>query len=255
MKRSHWITALTSALVTLLVAPVAAADSPGHVDICHASNGASVWNLQTVSTRSLDQHMGHGDGMPLGEVPGSEGSLYFDESCDVVPGDPDDPGDPGSETVFAIAYTDVDQDGSYDSAGDVLIAKFVDGPAPADDGLPGAGDLIVTDQYPLDVGMSAFGVFGVTEHVVTGSTFTGTRCMAAASSGSFIWEKSTTLENYEESAGSGNLSFFRDSTANGGSDVLVTAAGSPSEPTTPVSVGAFDGADGPFVEVELACSG
>jgi hypothetical protein len=195
--------------------------------------------------------------MPLGEVPGSEGSLYFDESCDVVPNDPGDPGDPGDppneETVFAIAYSDLDQNGSFDPETDVLISKFIDGPG-SDDGVPGAGDLIVTDQYPLDLGMGAFGAFGVTEHVVTGSSPTGTRCMAAASSGSFIWEKSTTLENYEESAGSGNLSFFRDSTASGGSDVVVAVTTSPSRPTVAVSPFRMDDTDDAFLEVELNCS-
>ena len=257
MKRSHWVLALTSALVTLMVAPVASAETPGKVDVCHGpADASSDWNLIAVSVRSLEQHIEHGDGLPLGDVPGSDGELTFDESCGVVPGDPGDPGDPpDSETVFAIAYSDLDQDGTYNPASDALIAKFVDGPSPFDDGIPGEGDLVVTDRYPTDITLGSLGDFGLTEHVVTGSSLTGARCMASASTDSFIWEKSTTVEGYEERAGSGELSFFRDSIATGGSDVVVAVTTSPSQPTTAVSTFAMDDAEDAFLEVELNCSG
>jgi len=74
------------------------------------------------------------------------------------------------------------------------------------------------------------------------------------STDSFIWEKSTTLED-EEIAGSGLLSLFHDSTASGGSDVLVAVTTSPSQPMTTVSTFGMDDTDGAFVEVELNCSG
>lgn len=248
-------------MVMLMVAPIAAADSPGRADLCHLS---SEWSLISVSVKSLDQHLEHGDGLPLGEVPESNGELTFDESCAVVAEDPGDPGDPGgpgdpgdppsAETVFAIAYSDIDGTGAFDPAIDVLIAKFVDGPSPFDNGVPGAGDLIVTDRYPLALGVGSFGDFGVTSHTVSGASSTATRCMASSATGSFIWDSSSSLQNYEERSSSGAISFFRDSLTSGGSDAVVAVLGSPSAPGTPVNVGVFDGTDNSFLEVETNCA-
>lgn len=265
MKRSHWVPILAVALVTLMVAPVAAAEAPGKTEVCHrTASGSSEWRLIAVSTKSLNQHTEHGDGLPLEEVPGSNGERVFDDSCGLIavaPTDPGDPGDPGedpseSETLFAIAYSDLDQDGAYDAGTDVLIAKFVDGPGPADDGVPGAGDVIVTDQYPMELGLGSFGDFGVTSHTVTSSSVSGTKCLVSTSLGSFIWDSSTTVDNYEERALlSGALSNFTDSHASGGSDVVRANPGSPSSPAIPMTTGDFDGVDDPFVEVETHCSG
>ena len=71
------------------------------------------------------------------------------------------------EGVLAIAYTNVTYDGDYDETTDVLIAKLVD---TDDDGVPGAGDTIVTNKYPLSFdqapGIPQFGDFRVTTHAV-----------------------------------------------------------------------------------------
>ena len=74
------------------------------------------------------------------------------------------PPPPLPERVLAIAYTNVTDDGDYDEAVDVLIAKLVD---TNDDGVPGAGDTIVTNQYPLSFDrVPQFGDFQITTHAV-----------------------------------------------------------------------------------------
>ena len=74
------------------------------------------------------------------------------------------PPPPLPEGVLAIAYTNVTDDGDYDEADDVLIAKLVD---TNEDGVPGAGDTIVTNQYPLSFDrVPQFGDFQITTHAV-----------------------------------------------------------------------------------------
>lgn len=272
MKRSHWVLVLTLALVTLMLAPTASADSPGKVEVCHQTasdaGGVPEWRLLSVSVKSLEQHVEHGDAIPGDEVPGSNDGARFDETCGVPveggepggeepggdePGgeDPGNPGDPGSETVFAIAYSDLNQSGSYDSAVDVLIAKFIDG---SGDGVPGAGDLIVTDRYPLEFGLGAFGQFGVTEHIATGATWTSTRCQVSTSAGTIAWNSSETVENYEERATMGMLSLFVDAQSSGVSDGIMATLGSPSQPMTGQTVTAPGSGDDLFLEIEVDCS-
>ncbi len=68
------------------------------------------------------------------------------------------------ETIFAVAYTNVDGVAGYDEATDVLIAKLVD---TNNDGVVSVGDTVITDQYPLDSNASSFGTFQNTSHAVT----------------------------------------------------------------------------------------
>ncbi len=88
----------------------------------------------------------------------------IDNNCDGLI----DPDCEETETIFAIAYTNVDGvDGFDESAGDVLIAKWVDGPVASPDGAIGAGDVIVTNKYPRDVFTTTnFGDFTVSNHVI-----------------------------------------------------------------------------------------
>lgn len=79
----------------------------------------------------------------------------IDDGCEI----PDD------ETIFAIAYTNVDGVPGFDgSNGDVLIAKVVDADG---SGAISEDDEVITNQYPLDPVPTGFGSFGVNSHVVT----------------------------------------------------------------------------------------
>ncbi len=74
------------------------------------------------------------------------------------------PPPPLPEGTLAIAYTSVDGLAGYDETSDVLIAKLVD---TSHDGLPGAGDTVVTHKYPLSFDpVPEFGDFQVTSHAV-----------------------------------------------------------------------------------------
>lgn len=96
----------------------------------------------------------------------------IDDDCDGLTDEDDDDCTPISSNIFAIAYTNVDGvDGFDESAGDVLIAKWVDGPEGSPDGVIGAGDYVVTDQFPTDVFAASFGNFTVNKHVMTGVNF------------------------------------------------------------------------------------
>lgn len=55
--------------------------SAGKVDVCHRSD--SGFNLINVSGNALQAHLGHGDGLPLGFVPGSTNQM-LSASCQVL---------------------------------------------------------------------------------------------------------------------------------------------------------------------------
>ena len=55
--------------------------SAGKVDVCHRSGRG--FHLINVSANALQAHLGHGDGQPLGSVPGSSDRM-FGASCDVL---------------------------------------------------------------------------------------------------------------------------------------------------------------------------
>ncbi len=136
-------------------------------------------DLIFVPQKAVGNHVGnpvHTYGGVSDYLPGDEGAsgvgnedtsddgVYVDDGC-VIPDD--------EETIFAVAYTDVDPtDGDgFKEGTDVLIAKWVDGPAGSPDGVLGTGDVVVTDRYPLDWDLdfsnpASFGNFTVRSHTL-----------------------------------------------------------------------------------------
>ena len=74
--------AVMVALLTVVLVPVAASAGASKVDVCHA-RGNGDYHLINVSDRALRGHLGHGDGVPGGEVPGMQG-FVFGEDCELV---------------------------------------------------------------------------------------------------------------------------------------------------------------------------
>jgi hypothetical protein len=270
MKRSDWLAALTAALVGLAVLPATALAAPDLAEICHLSSDAAPdereWIRISVSGRGLDVHLAHGDVLPGDDVNGSDGATTLDENC--VPGpteDPpapppgpdDSPGDP--EVVFAIAYSDNDvSDDGYNADVDMLIAKLVDGPGAAADGVPGPGDLIVSNQYPKDFAVTDFDSFIVTEHTVTEiNTVRDYACNVSSGSNHFVWSSGQgDFDQYEEwtSDGASTRLFDRRSTAPISDDEISANPASPSQPVGALSLAGSAAAENhPFIDVQADC--
>lgn len=82
---------VTVALVIVAVgsAPSTASAAPQKTMICHfnADNDPGVPDWELLSTgggRSLERHFAHGDGLPGGNVPNTDGQAVFDARCGVV---------------------------------------------------------------------------------------------------------------------------------------------------------------------------
>lgn len=241
------LVAIAALAVALLGAP-SAGGTPLKVDVCHVDDEGGV-RLITISDRAFETHIEHGDAAPGDPVPGMIGYL-FDEACTPV----------SVETTFAVAYTDVVDDGAgYDPDVDVLISKLVDANG---SGAPDAGDMVITDQYPLDVDATAFGRFTVNEHVVATVTSGSDRCIASAANGDqFTWADFFQGESYGEarlSATGASLSTTNILDALPGQSDLVAVADtpvlSPSQPDTiALSTRASTG-DSAFFDVQFDCT-
>jgi hypothetical protein len=229
---------------------------PTKVEICHLNaDGApdtSEWELLEVVGKAVDAHLAHGDGFPGGEVPGTDGQFVFDENC--VP--------QAAELIFAVAYTDMNTtDGGYNPDVDVLIAKLIDGPGPAHDGILGSDDLVITDQYPKDFAASEFGSFRVTQHTVTDVFLQGSEfCGVQSDFGMFVWGF-LFHETYVEEILSSDpeeitpVSLIRDLHEPDPdlSDSLNADPGSPSQPTDEFKLAGLVLMDQAFIDVELNC--
>ena len=269
--RKYWrSTAAVWMLTGVILLPAVASGTPEpNVEICHfnADNdpNAPEWELLVVNNNSVaEKHVAHGDGFPGGEVPGTDGEFVFGEDC--VPN--------AAATIFAVAYTDVVDDGEpYDIMTDVLVAKFVDGPAPANDGVPGPGDVIVTHRYPMDENASGFGVFSNTEHVLTDndgvnvSLSSSIRCRVEFRDGAgvliatFDWEDGVLVNGEfteaqaftEISAPFGffDRTSFRDQITGDFVDRLLVRTASPSQPTdNDIFIALFRSGDDPYIDVD-----
>lgn len=144
-------------LGSIIAGGAAQAGQQGKADVCHR-DGAGEWRRISVSVNAVDAHRHHGDALVGERVPGADGATFDDRCVPVL-----------EETILAVAYTDVGDDGgSYDPATDVLIAKLVDGAN--GDGIPGAGDTVVTHRFPRTLTgpfvEDAFGDFAVSGYVV-----------------------------------------------------------------------------------------
>lgn len=227
---------------------VGLAQQPTKVEICHFNADddpdAPKWQLLEVGGKAVDAHEAHGDGFPGGEVPGTNGQFVFDENC--VP--------QVSELVFAVAYTDMNTtDGGYNPDVDVLIAKLIDGPGAARDGILGTGDVVITDKYPKDFDASKFGSFQVTQHAVTSVKAQSSEiCWVQGDLGDFIWQHvDLFLEGYSEGD---PFSLVTDGFETAASDTIRLNAGSPSQPIDTIDIDGVVFTDQPFIDVELSCS-
>jgi hypothetical protein len=159
------------------------------------------------------------------------------------------------ELIFAVAYTDVDaNDGGYNPTVDRLIAKLVDANI---DGVPSAGDLVITGEYPMDFEATTFGQFEVQQFAVTTVLAQSPeQCGVESDTGVFLWDhQDQFLERYLEAG----LPFFDPSTAitdgfeTAADDHIGLNAGSPSQPTDAFSIFGFDFTDQAFIDIELNC--
>ncbi len=179
-----------------------------------------------------------------GDEDTSDDGVYVDDGCVI----------PDQETIFAIAYTDVDpNDGDgYKEGVDVLIAKLVDANG---SGAVDAGDAVVTDQYPTTFVDPAanLGNFTVTSHGVgLGLPFSnGVLVLGATFSTTFEWFKSDGFERYTEEANAPGTS-IGDSSDGVTADFIEVRQGSPSGPQTQVtSISGPSASDDQFIDVDL----
>jgi hypothetical protein len=218
--------------VLVAVPAGAALAKPERVEVCHLDK-LGEWKPLSVPAvgRAVYAHLRHGDALPGETVPGMKG-YTFDESCTPVL-------DELPETVFAVAYTDVDPfDGEgYNAVVDVLIAKLIDGPGAAGDGSIGAGDLVITNRYPLVLdGPFTYGYFNVRTHTITSVRLVGAETIWVSDEGAnFFWRKRPDTESYLEHfsgfAGAGVMSV-----GDGLRDVIIAQPPGPSEAETAVDV-------------------
>ncbi|MGE0133509.1 MAG: hypothetical protein AB7L91_04400 [Dehalococcoidia bacterium] len=156
------------------------------------------------------------------------------------------------EQLVAVAYTDVDpDDGLYNPAADVLIAKLVDVDY---SGTVTAGDKIVTNRYPLDFDFqtAGFGAFQVTEYVLVNPDVVAGNDVDVydnATDFGFQFLTRDLFEAYNEYSNDGDTSVSDGYTA---SQFILAEADSPSQPSPPVSLvlGAAGG-DDQFVDIDI----
>jgi hypothetical protein len=226
------------------------------VAICHYSADEATWELLLIGPKAAEQRLALGDGLPSQLVPGTDGEYVFDEYCVPQPVTP-------PETIFAVAYGDVDTaDGDYNPAVDLMIAKFVDGEGTAADGLPGVGDKLITNQYPTSFATTGFGTFNLTEHTIT-NVFSATSSAMALQEGDQAWFR---FYNGEY----GNHEFYHeyfvymgpedsmwvDGIASELEDKIEFVTGSPSQPQTSLStITQPQGTDDAFIDVDIYYTG
>jgi hypothetical protein len=159
--------------------------------------------------------------------------------------------------VFAVAFTDVNSNHSYEPATDILIAKLTDTNL---DGIVSNGDTITTDQYPLTTSATTFGSFGTTSHAVTLVSPAPTATLISVNAGSgrfFQWSKPSNLESYHEQNIFNGETLLNDSLSSF-CDQMLVQTDSPSAPHTAVGViidCAGAGTNNDFVDVIIDLSG
>jgi hypothetical protein len=226
-------------LLATALAPVAAAAPAPKVAVCHASAANGGWTLISISGNALPAHLAIGDGQPGGAVPGKTG-YRFSATCVPVK----------TERDFAVAWTDGNGNHTYEPGTDVLIAKLVDA---NNDGVPDAGDTIVTDKDRLDLTGIAFGTFGLTTHsIVFAFAATGVIEVGDASANYSTWitpAYDPGVEAYLESGGA-NATLLMDSFVPDG-DAILANPGSPSLPASAVDLEASDEGSNTFLDVSI----
>ena len=155
-------------------------------------------------------------------------------------------------SVFAIAFTDVDPDDGpgFKEGTDVLIAKLVDGLSDNEIGVLDAGDLVITNQYPMDFVGTAFGDFTVTEHTVTSLFGASSQSVQVfAGPNQFRWDHAVDAWQfyYEQ----GGMVYITDQLFPDGTDTITAFVGSPSAPETQVAVSTSAPGDNAAIDVEI----
>lgn len=265
MPGSDRLTALTAVLVGVLLLPTAAIAASERVSVCHRTAAVTPdgreWVQLEVSSRSLEHHLAHGDLTPGEEIPGTETVLDADCFAQAPPPATEPPSEPSQspETVFAVAYSDMDPSSEvYNPETDVLIAKLIDGPGAAADGLLGPGDVVVTARYPKDFAMSDFGSFTVTEHTVTSTNaLSEYSCNVDVGDALFVWSSGQgDFDVYQEWFMGQPITRLHDKrteVALSNDEILINSA-SPSQPADGVDLpGSAEPLDHPFIEVEANC--
>jgi len=252
---------LAAGLVAAFVLPTAVSAKANKVDVCHL-NDLGEWQVNSVSSRgrAVNAHLRHGDGLPGDEVPGMD-QYTFDDDCVPVADEP-------LELIFAVAYTDVDEsDGGYNPSVDVFIAKLVDGPGSAADGVIGVGDRIISDRYPLTLTAPfTYGSYSLANHTVStvnavlpasgGEGFVSVSESVSGGNANFTWQISSEDQRYTEDFDTGvgtGSSFFSDAHPGDDSDTILVVAPGPS--LAEISVGPFQvhnrTTDDDFLDIDL----
>lgn len=245
MRRRVW--AIVGVVVLAGVGVVAgdpASAAPSKVDVCHLDDFGD-YKLITVSERAVDRLLARGDSLPGDAVPGMPG-FKFDADCVPV----------SVETVFAVAFSNLDGQAGYDPTGDVLIAKWVDGPVGAPDGLIGAGDVIEVNQLPTNFDASTFSGVGLREHVLAGPSTIRSGYLSSQTAGGQLFEfadgtdVSVQRQLYLEVDDSGTQQ-ARIADAPSG-NIIFIQAGSPSSPGDLANLFDADGGvDDAFIDVVI----
>ena len=136
MKNSTQCFTALLAFCCLFVSPLYAA-KVAQVEICHYDFDKSEYKLILMSTKGSDNHkLNHPDDHPGAAVPGNDGSI-FDESCNVIE---------DAAALLAIAYIDVDRNGSYAADIDIPMVEVRDDNR---NGIFDIGDVVIFGQYPI----------------------------------------------------------------------------------------------------------
>lgn len=133
--------------------------------LCHWDAVTQQFVVISVNENAVQPHLNHGDQLVDADGDGytaigsCTGSM---DDCDDL--DPNVNPAQGCETVFAIAYSNLNgEDGFQEGSADVLISKLVDF---NNDGVVSAGDKVITHQYPNNFIPDSFADFTVKEHVI-----------------------------------------------------------------------------------------
>jgi hypothetical protein len=237
---------VTAVALAAVVSGMPAADGmSAKVDVCHVDEFGD-YELIRVNERAVDRLLARGDSLPGDAVPGMPG-FEFDADCVPV----------SIETVFAVAFSNLDDQPGYDPTGDdVLIAKWVDGPVGAPDGLIGAGDVIVVNQLPTSFDASTSSGVGLGEHVLARVLNSRSGYLSGRTAGDQLFEFSdgtgvfVPRQQYLEVDGSGAQQARIEDGPDG--NLIFIQAGSPSSPLDLANlIEADGGVDDAFLDVVI----
>ena len=171
-------------------------------------------------------------------------------SC--VPPEPAPPPPTVPPNVLAIAYTR-----TSDPLNDGTIAALIDENG---DGMVSVGDVVQTGGYPIDMDVTSFGTFAVTEHPVAEVVLddqynVAVRSTPGAGGDYFLWIDNTVSDQYIERVIGPPLveTQLRDYDAtSAGDDLISVSPGSPSMPTVSATAKqSYPDRDDKFLDVHL----